>query len=142
MLCKLPQTALAMTAILSYDIHCNCCSLGPFLGHSSHLLVFPKWGYYCNKHKNLKINIRFQTNRIWKPYWSFTAYQDYRTDMLKYIICHYIYDVILLLNVFPGVWWGAVSHSFLLFLLLKAKRMWFPNVSHENPCRFLIKILL
>lgn len=102
MLCKLPQRALLMTAILSYDIHCNCCSLGPFLGHSS--FGFPKMGIFGDKYKNLKINISFQTNRIWKPYLSFMAYQYYRTEMLKYIICHYIYDMILLLNISPGVW--------------------------------------
>lgn len=30
-----PKQSCQCIAILSYDIHCNCCSLGPFLGHRS-----------------------------------------------------------------------------------------------------------
>lgn len=52
MLCKLPQTALPMTAILSYDTHCNCCSLGPFLGHSS--VGFPKMGIFLCRVQKLE----------------------------------------------------------------------------------------
>lgn len=104
MLCKLPQTALPMTAILSYDIHCNCCSLGPFLGHSS--VGFPKMGIFLWWVQQLEDQhtVCFQTKRIWKPCLSFMAYQYYRAEMLKHIICHYIYDVILLMNISPGVW--------------------------------------
>lgn len=67
MLCKLPQTALPMTAILSYDIHCNCCSLSSFLGHSS--VGFPKRG-----------DIFVMSTTTWRsPYCSFSDQQILKT---------------------------------------------------------------
>lgn len=139
MLCKLPQTALPMTAILSYDIHCNCCSLGPFLGHSS--VGFPKMGIFLWRVQNLEDQHSFPDQESLKPYLShgLSVVQD------RSVKVHYLSLYIWCDTVTEHISWclvRAVSCSFLLFLLLKAKRMRFPITIHKTPCSFLIKILL
>lgn len=60
---------------------------------ATHLLVFPKGGIFLWWVQQLEDHhtVHFQTNRFWKPCLNFMAYHYYRTEMLKYIICHYIY---------------------------------------------------
>lgn len=145
-----PKQSCQCIAILSYDIHCNCCSLGPFLGHRS-ICWFSQNGD----------DIFVMHTKTWRStyYFSFSDQQNLGTisklrglsvveERNGKVLCHHMIVILILLSkriswfipTMCSVW--AVSCSFLLFLLLKDKRQVVSTYHFKNHHRFLMKRLL